>query len=57
MKTHQLDECPMGKQECSKCHGIYNATDDHCCISHLYKLIQTVKENQSNDRDQINQGF
>ena len=42
---HLRNECPKGQQECQKCHGIYKTSseEEHCCISHLYRLIQEGK--------------
>lgn len=58
LKQHLSEECPKGQQECEKCHGIYKASDDeHCCISHLYKLITINKQVASDDRNQVNDGF
>ena len=58
LKRHLADECPKGQQECEKCHGIYKASDEeHCCISHLYKLIMVNKEVATDDRKQVNEGF
>jgi hypothetical protein len=44
MQRHIENDCPKGHQECKRCHGIYQATKDHDCISQLYKLIMETRD-------------
>jgi len=57
LKRHQDTECPRGQQECDKCHGIFKASEGHCCISQLYKMIQADRAAAAADRSEINEGF
>jgi hypothetical protein len=50
LQRHIANDCPKGQQECKKCHGIYKATEEHCCISQLYKLIMATRDMATQDR-------
>jgi hypothetical protein len=50
LQRHIENDCPKGQQECKKCHGIHKATEEHDCISHLYKLIMATRDMATQDR-------
>lgn len=41
LAKHANTDCSArGENECEKCHAVYKADENHCCVSYLYKLIQ-----------------
>ena len=60
MIVYKLENlCPKGMIECPKCRGVFKASEyeSHCCVSHLYELIQDLKQNSGSEVSQINEGW
>lgn len=52
LKAHLENDCTNSNLVCTKCHGSYKATEEHCCISHLRQLIDAQAAASAADRTQ-----
>ena len=55
LKSHLESECTNSNLVCTKCHGNYKASEEHCCISHLRALIEAGAAGAAEDRCQTNE--
>ena len=57
LKHHLETECPNSNLVCTKCHGNYKASEEHCCITTLRLRLETQAAASADDRNQTNDIF